>query len=122
MPSAIGQCPPWCARDHNADAEQSALYHAGETVSVSIGHPVGGVAVPHRLDVQAVQHLPDDPAEPSWPPAVEIAMHTGGRYRLIGLSPGQARELASALTGAADMLSLPRFQDRAAARHQGADA
>jgi len=46
-------------------------------------------------------------AEPAWPPAIEIAVHAGDRYRLIGLTPLQARELSSALARAADMLTAP---------------
>jgi len=61
--------------------------------------------MPDLLDVQAAQYLPDDPAEPAWPPAIEIAVHAAGRYRLIGLTPSQARELARALARAADMLT-----------------
>ena len=61
--------------------------------------------MPDLLDVQAAQYLPDDPAEPAWPPAIEIAVHAAGRYRLIGLTPSQARELARALARTADMLT-----------------
>ena len=61
--------------------------------------------MPHRLDVQAAQYLPDDPAEPAWSPTVEIAVHAGGRYRLIGLTPEEARDLAAMLAKAADSVS-----------------
>ena len=99
MPSVIGHCPAWCAREHAA-----AFYHASETASVTISQP-GGPAVPDRLDVQAAQYLPDDPSEPAWSPAVEITVHAGGRYRLIGLTPQEARELAAMLAQAADSVS-----------------
>jgi len=74
----------------------AAFYHASETVSLAVSRP-GDPVVPDRLDVQAAQYLPDNPAEPAWPPAIEIAVHAAGRYRLIGLTPPQARELARAL-------------------------
>jgi hypothetical protein len=56
--------------------------------------------------VQTAQYLPDDPGEPAWSPAVEIAVHAGGRYRLIGLTPEEARELASMLATAADLVTV----------------
>jgi hypothetical protein len=100
MPSVIGHCPAWCAREHAA-----AFYHASETASVTIAQPGGGLAAPDRLDVQTAQYLPDDPAEPAWSPTVEIAVHAGDRYRLIGLTPEEARELAAMLAKAADSVS-----------------
>ena len=81
-----------------------AFYHASETTSVAIARP-GGLTAPDRLDVQTAQYLPDDPAEPAWSPAVEIAVHTGDRYRLIGLTPEEARELAALLARAADSVT-----------------
>jgi len=104
MPSRNGRCPRWCARNHSAGMSGAAFYHASETLSVAMSRP-GDPELPDRLDVQAAQYLPDDPAESAWPPAIEIAVHAAGRYRLIGLTPPQARELARALTRAADMLT-----------------
>jgi hypothetical protein len=106
MPSmtVTDHCPHWCTRDHSADACGTAFYHASETTSVTIARP-GGRTVPERLDVQTAQYLPDDPSEPAWSPAVEIAVHTGGRYRLIGLTPEEARQLARILANAADIVS-----------------
>ena len=106
MPSVTvtDQCPPWCSREHSADQCGTALYHASETTSVAIARP-GGVTRPDRLDVQTAQYLPDDPGEPAWSPTVEIAVHAGGRYRLIGLTPEEARELAGLLARAADITS-----------------
>ena len=104
MPSRTGRCPRWCACNHSADTSGVAFYHASETVSLAVSRP-GDPVVPDRLDVQAAQYLPDDPAEPAWPPAIEIAVHAAGRYRLIGLTPSQARELAGALARTADMLT-----------------
>jgi hypothetical protein len=57
--------------------------------------------------VQAAQYLPDDSDEPAWSPAVEITVHAGGRYRLIALTPDQARDLARMLTRAAELLQPP---------------
>ena len=106
MPSMTitGQCPHWCARDHSADIGGTAFYHASETTSVTIPRP-GGFTVPDRLDVQTAQYLPDDPGEPAWSPAVEIAVHAGDRYRLIGLTPDEARKLSAMLAQAADIVS-----------------
>ena len=105
MPSRTGRCPRWCARNHSADRSAAAFYHASETLSVAVSWP-GDPELPDRLEVQAAQYLPDDPAEPAWAPAIEIAVYAAGRYRLIGLTPPQARELAGALARAADMLSV----------------
>lgn len=104
MPSRTGRCPRWCTRSHSANTSGAAFYHASETLSVAMSRP-GDPELPDRLDVQAAQYLPDDPAESAWPPAIEIAVHAAGRYRLIGLTPPQARELAGALTRTADMLT-----------------
>ena len=73
---------------------------------------------------KAVDKLPDDPADPAWPPAIEIAVHAAGRYRLIGLTPSQARELARALARTADMLTAlapgtGEGQDQAASARSG---
>ncbi len=85
---------------------QNRFYHASEITSVTISRP-GGLTVPDRpdrLDVQTAQYLPDDPGEP-WSPAVEIAVYASGHYRLIGLTPEEARELAGMLSKAADIVS-----------------
>lgn len=104
MPSRKGRCPRWCARDHAAETSAAAFYHAGETLSVAVCPPADPV-LPDRLDVQAAQYLPEDPAEPAWPPVVEVAVHATDRYRLIRLTPAQARELAGALARTADMVA-----------------
>jgi hypothetical protein len=115
MPSGTvtDHCPHWCSRDHSADPCGTAFYHASETASVAIARP-GGPAVPDRLDVQTAQYLPDEPSEPAWSPGVEITVHTGGRYRLIGLTPEEARELAGMLAKAADIVSAAARQPRPA--------
>jgi hypothetical protein len=117
MPSATVtvRCPRWCSRNHSADACGTTFYHASETASVAISAP-GDLAAPDRLEVQAAQYVPDDPGEPSSPSAVEIAVHAGGRYRLIGLTPAEARQLAGMLVSAAGLLSVPEAERRLAAR------
>ena len=118
MPSVTvtGNCPHWCARDHSADTCGTALYHASETASATISRP-GDLAAPDWLEVQAAQYLPEDPGEPSPPPTVEIAVHVAGRYRLIGLSPAEARELAGMLVRAADVFGVPPGPRRPAPGH-----
>jgi hypothetical protein len=107
MPSVTNHCPDWCVSDHPG----TVFYHASETTSVTISRP-GGLTVPDRLDVQTAQYLPDDPGEPAWSPAVEIAVHAGGRYRLIGLTPEEARELAAILATAADLVTVAGYRHR----------
>ena len=109
-----GRCPRWCTRDHSTGTCETAFYHASETASVTISRP-GDLGAPDRLEVQAAQYLPDDPSELSSSPAVEIAVHVSGRYRLIGLTPAEARELAAMLVRAAGLLS-----DHAGGRQSGA--
>ena len=106
MPSVTvtDHCPRWCASEHAADTYGAAFYHASETASVTISRP-SGLTTPDRLDVQTAQYLPDDPGEPAWSPTVEIAVHADGRYRLIGLTPEEARELAAMLASAAELVS-----------------
>ncbi len=104
-------CPRWCASEHAAASYGAAFYHASETTSVTISRP-GGLTAPDRLDVQTAQYLPDDPGEPAWSPTVEITVHAGGRYRLIGLTPDEARELAAMLATAAEMVSASPVADR----------
>ena len=108
-------CPRWCAYDHDADASGTALYHTSETTSVTIARP-GDLAAPDRLEVQAAQYLTEDPGVPSSSPAVEIAVHVGGRYKLIGLTPAEARELAGVLVHAAGLFSVRAGQARSLAR------
>jgi hypothetical protein len=107
MPTTTtSQCPRWCDREHAAGAPGIAFYHASEPASVPISRP-GDAHQPERIDVQAAQYQPDEPGEPSWSPAIEITVHAGGRYRLIGLTPDEARDLATLLTRAADLVARP---------------
>ncbi len=106
MPTVTSHCPRWCAREHVASTPGTAFYHASEPASVPTSRP-GDLHWPDRIDVQAAQYLPDEPGEPSWSPAIEITVHADGRYRLIGLTPGEARDLATLLTRAADLITAP---------------
>lgn len=108
-------CPRWCAHHHSADTHRTAFYHASESTSVTISRP-GDLTAPDRLEVQAAQYLTDEPGEPSSSPAVEIEVHVGGRYRLIGLTPAEARELAGLLVNAASLLGVRAGDRRALAR------
>jgi hypothetical protein len=109
--TATGQCPRWCTGAHVSGAPGIAFYHASEPASVPVSR-LGGAHGPDRIDVQAAQYLPDEPTEPAWSPAIEIAVHADGRYRLIGLTPDEARTLATLLTRAADLLTPPGPGDR----------
>jgi hypothetical protein len=113
MPAMIinGQCPPWCTRDHAAEACGSTFYHAGTIGAVTLSERRGTVSPgwqdggPEHLDVETALYRPDESAEPGWRPTVEIAWHSGGRYRLIGLTPDQAGALAELLAQAASLMS-----------------
>jgi hypothetical protein len=48
------------------------------------------------------------PASRPGPRGVEIAVHADGRYRLIGLTPAEAKQLAGMLTKAAEKVSVAR--------------
>ena len=95
-------CPHWCARDHTTERRGRAFYHASKTCSVTIS-TAGRPGVPERADVETAQYLPDDPGEAPWTPTVELALHAGSRYRVIGLTPEEARQLAAMLARAADL-------------------
>ena len=94
MPSRTGRCPRWCA----VTIPRTRTGPRSITPARRCSLPSPGWATPpsrDRLDVQAAQHLPDDPAEPGRPPSRSRC--TPGRYRLIGLTPPQARESARVL-------------------------
>jgi hypothetical protein len=101
----IDHCPVWCARDHSAELDRTAFYHAMRAGSMSLSQPQRP-ALPERVDVETTQYVPDEPGDPAWSPTVEIAVHAGDRYRLIGLTPSEARQLAEMLTQAATAASL----------------
>jgi hypothetical protein len=95
-----GRCPNWCAKDHTTEQRDVALYHASTTASLTISGS-GGSGSSVCVEVETVQHIPDDPRERAWPLTVEVALHEGNRYRLIGLTPEEALQLAGMLTRAA---------------------
>ena len=72
--------------------------------------------------MQTAQYLPDDPAEPAWSPTVEIAVHAGGRYRLIGLTPEEARAPYARDRGATTELAMALEAAVAAIRDAGLTA
>ncbi|HEY4850760.1 MAG TPA: hypothetical protein VII22_08175 [Streptosporangiaceae bacterium] len=108
--TATDQCPHWCVRDHSAELRGSAFYHASETCSVTISMP-RRPGLPERVDVETAQYWPDDPDEEAWTPTVEVALYAGSRYRLIGLTPQEARQLAAVLAHAADMPGVATGSD-----------
>jgi len=67
--------------------------------------------LPERVDVETAQYWPDDPEEEAWTPTVEVALYAGSRYRLIGLTPQEARQLAAVLAHAADMPGVATGSD-----------
>jgi hypothetical protein len=113
------QCPRWCVRDHSAELRGTAFYHASETTSVTISWP-RHPGVPERVDVQTAQYMPDDPGDAAWTPTVEVALYTGSRYRVIGLTPEEARQLAAMLARAADMPGAARSRPEPPARSRRA--
>ena len=100
--TVTSQCPHWCVREHPAAMRGADFYHASDTSSVTASM-TGGPAAPDWVDVQRAQYVPDDPGETAWTATVEIALHTGDRYRLIGLTVEEARQLAAILSRAADL-------------------
>jgi hypothetical protein len=64
-----------------------------------------------RVDVETAQYLPDDPEEEAWTPTVEVALYAGSRYRLIGLTPQEARQLAAVLAYAPYMPGMASGPD-----------
>ncbi len=112
-------CPHWCARDHTTERRGRAFYHASQTCSVTIS-TAGRPGFPERADVETAQYIPDDPGEAPWTPTVELTLHAGSRYRVIGLTPTEARQLAAMLARAADLTSgagqpagVPRLKEAA---------
>ena len=57
-----------------------------------------------RLEIETAQYAPDDPCEGPLIRVVEIALHEGSRYRLIGLTPDEARKAARMLVRAANRI------------------
>lgn len=100
------RCPHWCALDHSGTEE--ALLHESEAQSLPLSHR-HDVRLPESVDVRVVQYEPyepgagpSEPGDPAAGPSVELTYHVGSRYRVIGLSPGEARRLARMLLAGAD--------------------
>lgn len=93
------RCPDWCTLDHSGT--QVALLHESETQGLSLSHR-HDVRKAESVDVRVVQYEPHEPGEAAAPPAVELTYHVGSRYRVIGLSPQEARHLAALLLNCAD--------------------
>ncbi|WP_420821601.1 DUF6907 domain-containing protein [Pseudonocardia acidicola] len=92
-------CPTWCVM--HGSSNHSALWHVSEAHLLELGRS----AEPRRkesLDVRAAQYLSDDSDGATWEPAVELAHHVGNRYRVIQLTPADARRIAELLSHAAD--------------------
>jgi hypothetical protein len=103
-------CPRWCVLEHPVDTRKTVLHHASETAVLTISRP-GDSATPDRIEVQSAQYLSDEQDGAFGSSYVEIAVYVAHRYRLIGLTPDEARELARVLLRAADAL-VPRPESR----------
>ncbi|SFL29706.1 DUF6907 domain-containing protein [Geodermatophilus ruber] len=93
------RCPAWCVM-HGAP-DHSAVWHISGGSLLNLAGP----SEPQRresVDVRAALYPADDADAASWEPAVEVAHHLGGRYRVIRLTPAGARRVAELLTRAAD--------------------
>ncbi|MBB4944169.1 hypothetical protein FHR32_008572 [Streptosporangium album] len=84
--------------DHSTD--NAILLHEGETHTLRVSRRYEP-RMPESVDVRVVQYLAEE-ACPVWHPFVEIAHHVGGRYRIINLTPQEARRLAATLLACAD--------------------
>jgi hypothetical protein len=86
-------CPDWCALPHTSAATSG---HEGVSSRVHLSRP--SEEPPQSLSIRTVQYLPlewEDGA--SWRPFVEVAIHTGDRYRMINVTSTEARRLAAIL-------------------------
>jgi len=109
--AGAAQCPPWCVSDHAAELGEAAFYHASATDSLMISGSAGLRRV--RLEIETAQYAPEDSGEGPWIRVVEIALQEGNRYRLIGLTPDEARKAARMLVQAANRI------DHGVAAHPG---
>ncbi|TYK44466.1 DUF6907 domain-containing protein [Actinomadura decatromicini] len=92
------RCPRWCTLDHSGT--RTALLHESEAQGLPLSHR-HDVRLPESVDLRVVQYGPDEPGEDAVPPSVELTYHVGSRYRVIGLSAGEARRLAGILLACA---------------------
>ncbi|TDB87453.1 hypothetical protein E1264_14515 [Actinomadura sp. KC216] len=98
------RCPDWCALDHSGT--RTALLHESESQGLSLSHR-HDVRLPESIDARVVQYEPDDAGDTAdagdaASPSVELSYHVGPRYRVISLSPYEARRLAGILLACAD--------------------
>ncbi|TDD38356.1 hypothetical protein E1287_06010 [Actinomadura sp. KC06] len=94
------RCPDWCTLDHSGT--RTALLHESETQGLSLSHR-HDVRLPESVDVRVVQYEPDETGDAGEAaPSVELTYHVGSRYRVISLSPYEARQLAGVLLACAD--------------------
>lgn len=98
-------CPSWCRLIHDSSP---VLAHESDTHQVTLGLPREGHD--EFLTVRTVEYLPLDMPDitESWGALVEIEHHVGGRYRVINLTPEDARKLAALV-----LLSADESEDRA---------
>ncbi|WP_413467781.1 DUF6907 domain-containing protein [Mycobacterium sp. RTGN3] len=101
---AESTCPTWCVEE--GVACQDPLWHVSESHVLELVCP-GEPRCRESVEVRAAQYLADDSDRATWVPTVELAHHVGNRYRVIHLSPADARQLAELLSRAADQLDGP---------------
>ena len=89
-------CPSWCTKKHIGG---EATYHEGETRRVEL---LSDIADGQFLEIRNVQYLPietnDSTATASM---VELALHSGNRYKVFNLAGDSAQALAQVLLDAA---------------------
>ncbi len=86
-----GNCPPWCAADDDRDDRGRPL-HASEWEGTT--HYEDGA------DWHALARAVRD-RDQAGPAAVQLAVYAGGQEVIVTLTPGEAEEVADALTDSA---------------------
>lgn len=94
-------CPSWCVKEH---LESEITSHEGEVQYVEL---LSGEADPQFLEIRTVQYLPIGTDESSSAPAsmVEVALHSGNRYRVFNLAGNSVHALARVLLSAASAIN-----------------
>lgn len=92
-------CPTWCVM-HGAP-DHSPLWHGSEGSRLDLPIPPGA-GTAESVEVRTALYPSDDSDDARWEPAVELAHHVEGRYRVICLPPPAARRLAQLLSQATD--------------------
>jgi hypothetical protein len=104
-------CPAWCALGHDLNGQPGIVLHESLPAVTEISRP-REFEIPEWIDVRTTQYSPEEPGELPGPPVVELSCHQGGRYRVITLTPEEARYLAVSLyTAAAHADGDPRPRD-----------